>query len=98
MKEGLTLEAFKNTLEESKPPRDISIHLKALWHDAKGDWHQAHNLIDHLEDKTSAHLHAYLHRKEGDLWNAKYWYNRAQQVMPEKSLIEEWEELFYLLR
>jgi len=95
---AFTLEKFNDSLTKNAPPSEISVHLKALWYDAKGDWQQAHNLIDHLEDSTSAHVHAYLHRKEGDLWNAKYWYKRAEQIMPEKSLQEEWTDLFYLLR
>lgn len=93
-----TLETFKATLDENLPPLGISIHLKALWYDAKGDWHQAHKLIDQLDDPRSAHVHAYLHRKEGDLWNARYWYNRAKQTMPEKTLEEEWTDLFHQLR
>lgn len=92
-----TLETFKDTLGKDVPPTGISIHLKALWYDAKGNWQQAHDLIDHLDDPTSAHVHAYLHRKEGDLWNAGYWYKRAKQVMPHKSLEEEWKDLFYQL-
>jgi len=93
----MCLDEFKKTLSLNQPPRDFSVHLQALWYDAKGDWQHAHNLIDHLDDMTSAHVHAYLHRKEGDLWNAQYWYNRAKQPMPEKSLDVEWEELFTLL-
>jgi len=93
----LTLEAFKDTLILDYPPKELSVHLQALWYDAKGEWNLAHGLIDHLNDANSAHVHAYLHRKEGDLWNAAYWYNRAKQVMPQKSLDEEWEDLFYRL-
>ncbi|SEL48204.1 hypothetical protein [Olivibacter domesticus] len=93
----LTLETFKRSLKQDTPLEGISVHLQALWYDAKGNWHHAHSLIDHLEDKTSAHVHAYLHRKEGDLWNANYWYNRAKQVMPTKPLEEEWEDLLELL-
>ncbi len=93
----ISLQEFKNTLSSDKPPIGLSVHLESLWYDAKGDWHTAHGLIDELTDRTSARVHAYLHRKEGDLWNAKYWYNRAKEEMPENSLEEEWEELFYRL-
>lgn len=93
----MTLESFKDTLVLDFPPQDMSVYLQVLWYDANGDWNAAHGLIDHLEDAKSAHLHAYLHRKEGDLWNANYWYKRAHQVMPKKSLDEEWEDLFYSL-
>lgn len=93
----MTLKEFKETLIRSLPPENTSVHIKALWYDAKGDWKLAHDLIDHLEDPTSAHVHAYLHRVEGDLWNARYWYKRAGQSEFKGTLAEEWEHLFYLL-
>lgn len=78
-------------------PDKLNVHLQALWHDAKGNWQIAHDLIDHLEDPTSAHVHAYLHRVEGDLWNARYWYNRAKQPEYKGGLKEEWEQLVKIL-
>ncbi|PRD57310.1 hypothetical protein [Sphingobacterium gobiense] len=78
-------------------PDKLNVHLQALWYDAKGDWKIAHDLIDHLEDVTSAHVHAYLHRVEGDLWNARYWYNQAKQPEYKGSLKEEWEQLVKML-
>lgn len=94
----MTLKELKETLIYSFPPENSSVHIKALWYDAKGDWRLAHDLIDHLEDPTSAHVHAYLHRVEGDLWNARYWYKKAGQPEFKGTLAEEWEYLFYLLR
>jgi len=93
----LKLAVFIDSLTENLPPEGLSVYLQALWYDAKGDWQCAHDLIDHLEGQTAAHIHAYLHRKEGDSWNAQYWYNRAKQPMPEKPLDEEWLDLFNLL-
>ncbi|MBE8719539.1 hypothetical protein [Sphingobacterium pedocola] len=93
----MTLEEFKETLTHPLPPENSSVQIKALWHDAKGDWKVAHDLIDHLEDSTSAHVHAYLHRVEGDLWNARYWYKKAGQPEFNGTLVEEWEHLFALL-
>jgi len=87
------IQHFKNTLADEQMPANLSVHLQALWFDGKGDWKKAHDLIDKLGDKKSAHLHAYLHRKEGDIWNADYWYNRAGQKRPDISLAQEWEEL-----
>lgn len=88
---------FINLLErQSEPDKHWSVHLKALWYDKKGDWKRAHDLIDHLEDEKSAHIHAYLHRVEGDAWNAGYWYRRARQPVFEGSLDEEWDELLRL--
>ncbi len=71
-------------------------YQKALYFDNQGDWQKAHDLIDHLKDPKSAHVHAYLHRKEGDDWNARYWYNRAGQAFFEGTLEEEWLYLWGL--
>ena len=88
-----TLTEFKETLKNDTPYDDFSIHLRALWFDGKGDWQKAHEEVDQLNDAGSAHIHAYLHRKEGDIWNADYWYRRAQQTRPEMALDEEWAHL-----
>ncbi|GAB3937710.1 hypothetical protein [Mucilaginibacter myungsuensis] len=84
---------FRTTLTSSTTPANLSIQLQSLWYDGKGDWRKAHDLIDQLTDQPSAWVHAYLHRKEGDIWNADYWYNRARQKRPNVSLDEEWEQL-----
>lgn len=88
-----TLAEFKASLNSDRPSADLSPQLKSLWYDGKGDWHQAHAQVDHLSDRQSAWVHAYLHRKEGDIWNADYWYRQARQVRPSASLDEEWEQL-----
>lgn len=87
------LEEFKACLSSDELPENLSLHLQSLWYDGKGDWKAAHDLIDQLGDKRSAHLHAYLHRKEGDIWNADYWYSRAGEKRPAITLDEEWEQL-----
>jgi len=68
-------------------------YLLALWYDAKGDWNKAHDCVDHLNDSTACWVHAYLHRKEGDIWNADYWYRRADKKRPACSLDEEWANI-----
>jgi len=88
-----TLTEFKESLNLSQPINGLSVQLKSLWYDGKGDWHQAHAEVDHLTDRESAWVHAYLHRKEGDAWNADYWYSKARQIRPNVSLQEEWEQL-----
>ena len=88
-----TLTEFKESLNLEQPANTLSAQLKALWYDGKGDWHQAHAHVDHLTDPKSAWVHAYLHRKEGDIWNADYWYGKARQKRPNLSLEEEWEQL-----
>ncbi|MEO8961934.1 MAG: hypothetical protein ABI325_08640 [Ginsengibacter sp.] len=89
----MDIASFKESLTANKPPDDASIYLKALWHDAKGDWNTAHNLIQDAEDNNASWIHAYLHRKEGDISNAGYWYRRAGKKMPEISLEKEWENI-----
>ncbi|MEB2785193.1 hypothetical protein [Algoriphagus persicinus] len=67
--------------------------LKALWYDGNGDWERAHDQVDSLDGKDAARIHAYLHRKEGDQWNADYWYRRAGETSPDLTLEEEWADL-----
>ena len=88
-----TLTQFKESLNLEQPVSGLSAQLKSLWYDGKGDWNQAHAQVDHLKDESSAWVHAYLHRKEGDIWNADYWYSKARQIRPNLSLDEEWEQL-----
>ena len=88
-----TLTAFKESLKSEDPPTAFSVQLRSLWYDGKGDWHKAHAQVDQLTDRASAWVHAYLHRKEGDSWNADYWYRKAGRTRPETSLEKDWEEL-----
>ena len=88
-----TLSGFKSLLSAKDPPGDFSIHQKALWYAGKGEWEKAHDLIQDGNDRSSALIHAYLHRQEGDISNAKYWYAKADSKMPDCSLDQEWEDL-----
>lgn len=74
-------------------PGEGNPYLLALWYDAKGDWEKSHVIIQDIETKEAAYIHAYLHRKEGDIWNADYWYRRAGKSRPSISLEKEWREL-----
>lgn len=85
--------AFQSSLSAPAPPEGLSIYLQALWQEGKGNWEQAHELIQDVEDKTASRIHAYLHRKEGDEWNANYWYGKAGRRMPGYTLEKEWEEI-----
>lgn len=91
----MTFNEFKKTLSHESPPF-VNQYLFALWYDAKGDWEQSHNIIQDIETKEAAHIHSYLHRKEGDIWNADYWYARAGKKRPSVSLDEELENLVML--
>lgn len=69
---------FEAALAAAAPPRDWPLPAAALWWDAKGDWTKAHELVATDEQgRPAAWVHAYLHRKEGDIDNARYWYDRA---------------------
>jgi hypothetical protein len=90
----MTFSEFNQTLKETAPTNGITEILEALWFDAKGDWESAHNIAQSQEGVQSYdRLHAYLHRKEGDNWNANYWYRKAKATMPMMSLEQEWELL-----
>lgn len=89
----MLLDEFKSSLKDDTPPEGISVPLLSLWFDGRGDWHQAHSQVDSLSGKEAAHVHAYLHRKEGDLSNSDYWYRRAGQTRPDYSTEKEWEIL-----
>lgn len=89
----MDLQDFRNSLASDEPPAGLSLALQALWWDARGDWDKAHELAQAREDRPGMHVHAYLHRKEGDPANAGYWYRRAGVVPATASLDQEWEEL-----
>ncbi len=93
MESGLSFHEFMASLQDAVPPPGIPVQLKSLWLDANGRWDDAHAMVDQLGDQRSARVHAYLHRKEGDSWNADYWYRRAQEERPGTTLQKEWEEL-----
>jgi len=88
----MTIDEFKKSLGTPVPGK-VSVYLESLWYDGKGDWEKSHNTIQDVEDKNAAWIHAYLHRKEGDIWNADYWYTKAGRKRPSVSLEEEWESL-----
>ncbi|QKZ12912.1 hypothetical protein [Spirosoma sp. KUDC1026] len=90
----MTFEEFSQSLGQSEPPVTIHPIAQALWYDAKGDWEQAHEVAQSREGTQAYdHLHAYLHRKEGDRFNAGYWYRRAGVPVFSGSLDAEWAEL-----
>jgi phage major head subunit gpT-like protein len=84
---------FKKSLSDPQPPSLLSDALKALWYDGKGDWDKAHDIAQEVPGTTGAIIHAYLHRKEGDIYNAQYWYRHAGKHLPSLSLEDEWMEL-----
>lgn len=85
--------SFKNSLQRTAPPANLSPNLVALWYDGKGNWSKAHDIADGNPYPEANWVHAYLHRKEGDDWNANYWYRQAGKIMPKVGLSEEWTAL-----
>ena len=64
-----------------------------MWHDARGDWDRAHRLAQDVDTADGAWVHAYLHRKEGDLGNACYWYSKAHRAEATDDLRSEWTRI-----
>jgi hypothetical protein len=93
----MNLSGYKDSLTENAPPQNLSVYLTALWYDARGEWEKAHKLVQDINDRNASGIHAYLHRKEGDIGNADYWYSRAGKTRYTGSLEKEWEELVVAL-
>ncbi|RRB06772.1 hypothetical protein [Larkinella rosea] len=90
----MTLNDFNASLANAQPPSGLHPVVEALWYDANGNWERAHNIAQSREGtRDYDRLHAYLHRKEGDEWNAGYWYRRAGATVFSGTLDEEWRHL-----
>lgn len=88
-------ELQRSVASDGGPPAGASGAVAALWHDARGDWQKAHECAQDDHSRDGSWVHAYLHRKEGDVGNAGYWYARAGRRAPAPgvSLEREWEEI-----
>lgn len=86
----MTLDDFRKSLTATEPPAGLSHALTGLWWDRKGDWMRAHESAQQDEGTEGSWVHAYLHRKEGDLSNAAYWYSRAGKPVCREPLDAEW--------
>jgi hypothetical protein len=89
----MTFDEFRSTLQDNAPPHGLSPALCALWQDARGNWAEAHAIVQEIDDNTGAWIHAYLHRKEGDDGNAGYWYRRAGKPAAQDALDAEWARI-----
>lgn len=89
----MNLSQFKTSLKDPNPPSGLTPILASLWYDGKGHWGKAHDIAQEIHTKEGSWIHAYLHRKEGDEFNASYWYQRAGKEKPAVSLAEEWERI-----
>lgn len=72
-------------------------YRKALDLAKSGKWDAAHETVQPYSDSLSCRIHGYLHRVEGDLGNAGYWYSRAGMQMPDNSLDDELNRLYEML-
>ncbi len=86
----MTIATFHAALRQDAPPAGWSRALQALWHQSKGDWDRAHRLAQAQDDAEGAWVHAHLHRAEGDVANARYWYRRAGREASTAPLDHEW--------
>jgi hypothetical protein len=89
----VSVAGYKASLSGAAPAPDLSAPLAALWWAANSNWDAAHKIVQEEDDANSAWVHAYLHRVEGDLGNAGYWYRRAGQPVPTSSLQTEWDQI-----
>lgn len=90
----MTYEEFRHAVASvSSCPVGTHPLLEALWHEAQGDWDRAHRIAQEVETVDGCRVHAYLHRREGDLDNARYWYRRAGVTECRDTLEREWESL-----
>ncbi len=89
----MDIKSFRESLSGASPPAGQAAPLAALWHAAKGDWNAAHRLVQDEASAEAAWVHAYLHRVEGDLGNAGYWYRQAGKPVAKDSVEAEWEQI-----
>ena len=93
MKGKITLSDFRRSLADQDPPGGPSAPLVSLWWAAKGEWDKAHAIAQDDDSADAAWVHAHLHRVEGDLGNARYWYARARRAPATGPLKAEWEAI-----
>jgi hypothetical protein len=84
---------FKASLSGATPASGLAAPLAGLWWAAKGNWDEAHRIVQDDAGRDAAWVHAYLHRVEGDLGNAGYWYRQAGRPAATDSLESEWQRI-----
>lgn len=89
----MDLAAFERSLRGNAPPPGLPALVEALWYERWGDWDRAHEITQDLPGTDAAWVHAYLHRREGDLANAGYWYRQAARPVERGPLDEEWRTI-----
>lgn len=72
--------------------------IQAIIRANKGYWDEAHTAVQQIDDPLSYWLHANLHREEGDLDNARYWYQRAARDFTEDDILSERQQILDILQ
>jgi hypothetical protein len=94
---SLSLTEFEASLAAEQPPEGLGQALAALWWQGKGAWERAHALAQAADGAAASWVHAHLHRVEGDLDNAAYWYRRAGRDPASGGLQAEWRAIVQAL-
>jgi len=89
----MTPAELRESCAAGRPPAGLAAPVEALWWAAKGDWEKAHTIVMNDESREAAWVHAYLHRVEGDLPNAGYWYRTAGKPVASGALDDEWDAI-----
>ena len=89
----MTLDELKATLGQDGPPQGLTDEVRAMWLSSRKGWEAGHVIVQEIESPQAAWVHAHLHRIEGDLSNAAYWYQRAGRPTCETSLEAEWDDI-----
>ena len=93
----MQLTDFKTLLKDDAPNASWHPLLQAMWWDANEDWDRAHQIAQDHHTRLGSLVHAYLHRKEGDESNAKYWYRQSGYSVFQGTLEEEWDTIVQTL-
>lgn len=70
-------QTFLDSLRNASPPPGLTGLPLAVWHGLREEWDAAHEIAQDDHTADGAWVHAWLHRIEGDLGNAGYWYRQA---------------------
>ncbi len=90
----MNLEDFNSSITAGIPPDPLDPCLLAMWYEKSGDWNKAHEIVQEIDTEMASLVHAYLHRREGDDSNARYWYGRAGRRFPDRATLDdEWLSL-----
>ena len=89
----MTFDEFLQSFDQAEPEQNWAPLVQAMWWDRKGNWDRAHEIAQDVETPNGSWIHAYLHRREGDLGNAGYWYRRAHRPVCSTTLEEEWQQI-----